>query len=176
MLRRFLSFLVLIWAFGFMWFAIGLPGPHGAGKTDGVIVYTGGKGRIDRGLEVLRKGWARRLLVAGVDPEVRSREFAAEYDVSPSLMKCCVALGFQSYDTRSNGREAADWLAATRFRSARLITTDWHMRRAALELDQVKPARVTVIHDAVPSRPSLSTLFLEYHKLLARWASLLWQN
>ncbi|HKX77789.1 MAG TPA: YdcF family protein [Novosphingobium sp.] len=176
MLRRFLSFLVLIWAFGFMWFAIALPGPLGSEATAAVVVYTGGKGRIDRGLDVLRKGWARRLLVSGVDREVRPNEFAIEYDVSPKLMKCCVTLGFQSYDTRSNARETADWLAATKFTSVRLVTTDWHMRRAALELDQVKPRGVNVVRDAVPSRPSLSILFLEYHKLLARWISLLWRK
>jgi hypothetical protein len=28
---------------------------------------------------------------------------------------------------------------------------------------------VRVVEDAVPARPSLWTLFLEYHKLLASW-------
>ena len=193
MLRRFLSFMVLIWAFGFMWFAIALPGPLSgppdAARSEAVVVYTGGSGRIDRGLEVLRRGWAKRLLVSGVDREVRPREFAVEYGVSRKLMACCVVLGFQSYDTRSNGREAADWLAANRFSSVRLVTTDWHMRRAALELEQALArgtgqgaekggARNTVVilRDAVASRPSLSILFLEYHKLLARRVSLLWQK
>ena len=37
--------------------------------------------------------------------------FAAEYKVSPELMACCVTLGFQSVDTRSNARETAAWKA-----------------------------------------------------------------
>jgi hypothetical protein len=45
------------------------------------------------------------------------------------------------------------------------------MRRTAGELDRALPEHVTVIRDAVPSQPGLSTLFLEYHKLLASRAA-----
>ena len=173
MLRRFLSILVIVWALGFLWFAIALPQPVEGGKTDAVIVLTGGEGRIDRGLLALRRKWAARLLVSGVDAEVRPREFAAEYDVASRLMACCVTLGYESVDTRSNGRESARWIAANHFRSVRLITTDWHMRRAALEL-RLAGADVTVVEDAVASRPAFRTLFIEYHKLLARLISQLW--
>jgi hypothetical protein len=49
----------------------------------------------------------------------------------------------------------------------RLVTTDWHMRRAAAELGHSIPAHITVLEDAVPSEPALGPLFLEYNKLLA---------
>ena len=168
MLKRILLLIVLAWALGFAWFALALPQPHSGGKTDGVIVLTGGEGRVARGLEVLRKGWARHLLVSGVDREVKPREFVAVYKIAPKQMECCVTLGFESVDTRSNAREAARWIAAGKFRSVRLVTTDSHMRRAAYELDLMKPKAVTVLRDAVASQPSLETLFTEYHKLLAR--------
>ena len=38
------------------------------------------------------------------------------------------------------------------------------------------PGGVIIVRDAVPSRPSLRTLFLEYHKLLARRLSGLWEG
>ncbi len=174
MLKRLIALAVLLWLAGFVWFAMALPLPQDGGKTDAVIVLTGGEGRIPRGLEVLRKGWAKRMLVAGVDREVKPREFAVQYRVSAATMACCVTLGFESVDTRSNGREAARWIAANKLTSIRLITTDWHMRRAAYELDRVIPGGVTVTEDAVVSQPSLDMLFREYHKLLARRASLLW--
>jgi hypothetical protein len=41
------------------------------------------------------------------------------------------------------------------------------MRRAAAELGAALPDGVTVVLDAVPSRPRLGVLFLEYNKLLA---------
>lgn len=176
MLSRLASVLVLVWLLGFFVFAISLPGPVSGGKTDAVVVYTGGEGRIGRGLDALRKRWAPRLLVAGVDREVRPREFQAEYGVSAKLMKCCVTLGFESFDTRSNALEASRWLASRGYKSVRLVTTDWHMRRAAYELDRAKPKGVSVIRDAVRSEPSLKILFLEYHKLIARYLSWLWDS
>ena len=56
----------------------------------------------------------------------------------------------------------------------RLVTTDWHMRRAAFELERMVPISVVIVRDAVPSQPSLRILFLEYHKLLARELAALW--
>jgi uncharacterized SAM-binding protein YcdF (DUF218 family) len=168
MFRRILSLIVLVWMIGFLWFAIALPQPVEEGKTDAVIVLTGGEGRIARGLDVLREGQAKRLLVSGVDRDVKPGEFAAEYDVSEKEMDCCVRLGFRSYDTQSNAVESAEWIAENRFRSVRLVTTDWHMRRAALDLEAQVPDGVRIVRDAVSSEPSLRILFLEYHKFIAR--------
>lgn len=172
MIRRVLSVVFLLWAFGFLWFVIALPHPAtGAEATDAVIVPTGGAGRIARGLEVLDKGLADKMLVSGVDPEVKPGEFAAEFGVDPQQMACCVTLGFSAVDTRSNAAETAKWVAQNEITSLRLVTTDWHMRRAAGELDRTLPGQVTVIRDAVASQPDLGTLFLEYHKLLASRAA-----
>jgi uncharacterized SAM-binding protein YcdF (DUF218 family) len=174
MIRRVLSILVLTYAIGFAWFAVALPQPAGSRKTDAIVVLTGGGGRIGRGLEALTKGWARQMLVSGVDREVRPHEFALQYKVPARLMQCCVTLGFESVDTRSNADETARWIARNRIKSVRLVTTDWHMRRAAYELQRSVPGDVTIVRDAVPSRPRLSALFLEYHKLIARRLAVLW--
>jgi len=79
-----------------------------------------------------------------------------------------VTLGYAAADTIGNARETAGWVRAKGYRSIRLVTSDWHMRRAAFELRQALPAGTTIIEDAVPTRPSLKILFVEYHKLLAR--------
>jgi len=172
MIRRAFSLLFLVWAIGFLWFVVALPRPAEDGvKTDAVIVPTGGPGRIARGLEVLGAGEARKMLVSGVDPEVRPQEFAAQFGVSPREMACCITLGYAAVDTRSNAAETAKWVAQNEVRSLRLVTTDWHMRRTAGELDRALPPHVTVVRDAVPSQPDLKTLFLEYHKLLASRAA-----
>ena len=167
MLRRFASFIVIAWVLGFVWFAAILPQPIGAGRSDAAIVLTGGGGRIPRALDVLDKGWVRQVLVAGVDSEVRPREFAAEHDVTSKTMACCLTLDRVSVDTRTNAREAAAWIAANKIRSVRLITSDWHMRRAAWELGQAAPD-VEISRDSVRTRPSLRILLIEYHKLIAR--------
>ncbi|MET1756439.1 YdcF family protein [Novosphingobium sp. RD2P27] len=176
MFRRIAAFFLLLWVFGFLWFAVTLPQPADGQRTDAVIVLTGGPGRIPRAINVLREGLAPRLLVSGVDPEVRTVEFAREYNVSERLMQCCITLGYRAFDTRSNAVEAGNWLRANGARSVRVVTVDWHMRRAAYELGRALPAHIAVLRDAVHSEPSLQVLFLEYHKLLARWMIDTWQR
>ncbi|PEQ13560.1 hypothetical protein B2G71_04260 [Novosphingobium sp. PC22D] len=174
MYRRIAASAVLVWMLGFLWFAVALPSPAGEARTDAIIVLTGGAGRIDHGLDLLRRKEAPSLLVSGVDPEVREAEFRAEYDVSASLMQCCVTLGRDAYDTRSNAVEAGDWVRAKQAKSVRLVTSDWHMRRASLEIARELPEGVKLVTDAVTTRPSLGILFLEYHKWLARLVSGFW--
>ena len=60
-------------------------------------------------------------------------------------------------------------MAENDVRSIRLVTADWHMRRAARELDAILPEDTPVLRDAVRTEPSLWILALEYHKLLATW-------
>lgn len=170
-IRYILASIVLVWALGFLWFAVSLPQPADKLSTDAVIVPTGGAGRIAQGLAVLDEGLADRMLVTGVDPEVTAEEFAAEFEVAPERMDCCVTLGFRAVDTRTNATETAEWVEDNNVRSLRLVTTDWHMRRAAGELDRTLPAGVEVVRDAVPSEPSLASLFLEYHKLIASFTA-----
>jgi len=173
MLRRLLALILMAWALGFILFSVTLPGPAGDQHTDAAVVLTGGEGRVDRGLAVLRQGWARHLLISGVDPEVTQAQFASHYRVAPAMMACCITLGYQSVDTRTNAREMADWVAGGHYHSVRMITSDWHMRRASWEVGRVMAREVTVVRDAVPTRPRLAVLFEEYCKLLARRAWLL---
>jgi uncharacterized SAM-binding protein YcdF (DUF218 family) len=171
MIPRLLALVAMLYAFGFLWFAAALPQPVGDYRTDAIVVPTGGAGRIARGLELLGKKQSEAMLVTGVDPEVKPAEFAAEYRVPGRWMRCCVTLGFAAVDTRSNAAETAAWMADNKYRSLRLVTTDWHMRRAANELAGALPPEITVVEDAVPSRPRLGILFLEYNKLLASAAA-----
>lgn len=172
MIKRSFAVLAIVWFAGFLWFTLTLPGPAGIDPaqdegTRVVIVPTGAAGRIERGLEILAADDAYVMLVTGVDPEVKPGEFAAQFNVPMDVMKCCVELGFDAVDTRGNAAETAAWLKAKNITSIRLVTTDWHMRRAANELRLTLPRTITIVEDAVPSEPSLRILFLEYHKFFA---------
>jgi uncharacterized SAM-binding protein YcdF (DUF218 family) len=170
---RLIAVTLLAWMLGFAWFAIFLPQPLDGRPTDAIVVLTGGAGRIDRGLVLLQEGAAKRMLISGVDRSVRPSELAAQYDAPERLFSCCITLGREAIDTRSNAIETSRWLERRHFKTVRLITTDWHMRRAALELRQAVPGSLTIVYDAVPSRPSLTMLMREYNKYLLRRAAAL---
>jgi uncharacterized SAM-binding protein YcdF (DUF218 family) len=166
--RRIIAFVLLAWILGFVWFALFLPQPAPKDKSDAVVVLTGGANRIDRGLATLESGGAKRMLISGVDLDVKPQELAAEYDRPQKLFDCCIDLGFRAVDTRSNALETARWAAKHKVKTMRLVTHDWHMRRARLELDQVLPGTVSVTNDAVSTQPSFAVLFKEYNKYWLR--------
>jgi uncharacterized SAM-binding protein YcdF (DUF218 family) len=168
MIRRILSFVLLAWALGFAWFALLLPQPAAMANTDAIVVLTGGANRIDRGLEILKAGKSRKMLISGVDRDVKPPELAAQYPGSSKYFDCCIDLGFASVDTRSNALETARWAARNKVKSLRLVTHDWHMRRARFELDRALPSNITVTNDAVSTQPSLRALFKEYNKYWLR--------
>lgn len=178
MISRVASLILLLYAIGFVLFAftLGSPAPAIAEPTDAAVVLTGGSGRIEHAIDVLRQGEAKRLLVAGADPSVTKRDLAVRIPGSANLLKCCVDLGSESVDTRSNAEEAGRWLAKHRFRSMRLITSDWHMRRARYEFGKVLKSKYVVVPDAVRTEPSFFTLFSEYNKYVLRriavWADI----
>jgi uncharacterized SAM-binding protein YcdF (DUF218 family) len=168
MIRRILSFVLLAWVLGFAWFALLLPQPAELAKSDAVVVLTGGAQRIDRGLEILEAGKAKRMLISGVDRDVKPSELAVQYKRPVAEFECCIDLGFQSVDTRSNALETARWAAKHKVKTLRLVTHDWHMRRARFELDRALPSGIAVTNDAVSTKPPLRILLTEYNKYWLR--------
>jgi uncharacterized SAM-binding protein YcdF (DUF218 family) len=175
MIARFGAILVLFYALGFVLFAftLGKPAPADAAATDAAIVLTGGPGRIEHAIDVVKDHKAKRLLVAGVDPSVTKPDLARRIKGSKPWLACCVDLGSESVDTRSNAEEGGRWLAGHNYKSVRLITSDWHMRRARYEFDKVLGGKYSLTTDAVRTEPSFLTLFGEYNKYLLRRVAVL---
>jgi uncharacterized SAM-binding protein YcdF (DUF218 family) len=109
------------------------------------------------------------MLVAGADPSVTRADLRRRLGTrSASVLRCCVDLGSESVDTRSNAEEAGRWLERKGYRSLRLITSDWHMRRAEYEFRRHLGEDFSLIADGVPTKPRLTTLLGEYNKYLLR--------
>jgi uncharacterized SAM-binding protein YcdF (DUF218 family) len=171
---RAVAFLMLLYVLGYAFFVVALPQPAGDQRTDAVVVLTGGAGRIERGLDTLRRRLSGRMLISGVQRTVKPHELALTHKVDVGLFDCCIDLGREAIDTRSNADEVARWMERRRFRSMRLITTDWHMPRAQFEIAKRVGAEIAIVTDAVQSNPSLRQLFTEYNKyLLNRVADLI---
>jgi len=165
----------LAWGIGFGWFVANLPRAASDGAhTDAIVVLTGDEQRIPRGLSLLRAGASRRLLISGVGERATAAALAADAHVPRALFRCCVDLGRMAVDTRSNAEETAAWARAHRLRSLRLVTSDYHMRRAEVELAAELGPGVTILPDAVRGEASPGQLAREYSKWawrgLVRWA------
>jgi uncharacterized SAM-binding protein YcdF (DUF218 family) len=170
MILRFGSLLLVLYGLGFALFGVtlGRPATASAGRTDGIVVITGGSGRIEHAVEQLADGKGKRLLVAGADPSVTKADLARRLGGRRKLLQCCVDLGSESVDTRSNAEETRRWLERRRYRSVRLITSDWHMRRARYEFRRALGDGFPITPDAVRTEPGFMTLFGEYNKYLLR--------
>lgn len=165
---------LLAYGIGYATFAAMLPGPAGNERTDAIVVLTGGSGRIERGFELVERGVSRRMLISGVERTVRPNELAEVYKVDPHLLDCCVVLGRESFDTRSNADEVARWVERRHIRSIRLVTNELHMPRARYELRKRVGNGLTIVQDAVPSDPDFKEIYVEYNKyLLGRAADLI---
>ncbi|HEV2865216.1 MAG TPA: YdcF family protein [Allosphingosinicella sp.] len=165
---------LLLYVLGYAVFAVMLPRPGGEQRTDAVVVLTGGSGRLERGFDILRRGLSPRMLISGVERTVKPTELAAAYHLDPRIFECCITLGRESFDTRSNADEVARWVEGRRVRSIRLVTNDLHMPRARYELRKRVGDRLAIVADAVPTSPDFEAIFLEYNKyLLGRAADLI---
>jgi uncharacterized SAM-binding protein YcdF (DUF218 family) len=138
------AFLVvlLIWAAGLFAFAnrvqqsTPLPDPLPA---EGIVVLTGANSnaRIAAAVDLLSERLGRRVLVSGVDRDVTREELRRASKTVRRLYDCCVDLGFTAADTVGNARETAEWAKAMRYDSLIIVTSDYHMPRAMLELRAV---------------------------------------
>ena len=173
-LFRFVLVVLILYGVGYAVFAMTLPAAAGDQRTDAIVVLTGGSGRLERGFDLVERGVSRRMLISGVARTVRPNELAEAYHVDPRLLDCCVVLGRESFDTRSNADEVARWVERRRIRSIRLVTNELHMPRARYELRKRIGDRLAILQDAVPSEPDFEDVFIEYNKyLLGRIADLI---
>lgn len=145
--------------------------------TDAIVVLTGGRGRIERGVELLNQGKARLLLISGVADAVSARDLLTDDEVSGEFLACCVTLGRDARDTRGNAVEAAAWARTHNVESLRLVTADFHMPRSLFEFRRLLP-EAEIVPDPVSSEnvrlarwwlwPGTASLLASEHaKLLA---------
>ena len=143
-MRSIAAFLVLtlIWTAGLLAFATRVqqetPAPP-PDRADGIVVLTGFKSRerIATGVALLSDNYGRRVLVSGVNRDLTREDVRTVSNAVKRLYDCCVDLGFTALDTVGNARETADWAKAMRFSSLIVVTADYHMPRAMLELRAV---------------------------------------
>lgn len=172
---------LLIWTSGLLAFAgrIDRSTPADDPPTaDGIVSLTGGQDeRIAAALALLEQGKAKRVLISGVSRQVTRGELQTLTGADKPLYDCCVDLGFTAANTLGNARETAEWARAKGYRTLILVTADYHMPRARLELHAAMPeAQIIPYPVATPlmqaghwwkSGEGAQRMILEYTKYLA---------
>jgi uncharacterized SAM-binding protein YcdF (DUF218 family) len=135
--------LAVFWLMGLLAFAARIDHSTPAADppvADGVVALTGASdARISSAMTLLEEGKARRLLVSGVNPQASRADMRDVAKADRRIYDCCVDLGYQATDTVGNARETAHWARAYDYRSLILVTSDFHMPRALLELKGALP-------------------------------------
>src|SRR5271163_385073 len=107
--------------------------------ADGIVVLTGGSSRVSDAMELLADGYGRRLLISGVHPASGASDISRSLTDNQSLLSCCVDLDRSAVNTRSNAAETRRWAHERGFKSLIVVTSNYHMPRAIVELSHAMP-------------------------------------
>jgi uncharacterized SAM-binding protein YcdF (DUF218 family) len=168
----------MLWAIGLTIFALhslsqGAQEPER--KVDAVVVLTGGKNRIETGLQLFADGAAPQLFITGVNSGTSRVEILGRWRGRDALPVCCITLGYRASTTVQNAQETREWLTETGFRSVRMVTGNYHMNRAWMEFSHALPDIDIYTHpvkqdDLKVNKELLRNLLVsEYHNSLYRW-------
>jgi uncharacterized SAM-binding protein YcdF (DUF218 family) len=116
--------------------------------ADGIVVLTGGSSRVSDAMELLADGYGQRLLISGVHPASGASDISRSLPDNQSLLSCCVDLDRSAVNTRSNAAETRRWAHERGFKSLIVVTSNYHMPRAIVELSHAMPD-ITLIPFAV---------------------------
>lgn len=175
------AIVALTWLVGLFVFADrvrGLSPADEPARADAIVALTGPSAeRVNASIRLLEQGKGDRLLISGVNREVRRQELRALTPGSSQLFNCCVDLGFEAEDTVGNAQEIAAWARRRGYDSLIVVTSDYHMPRSLLEIRSALPGvRLTPFAVSTPSlddsewwRAAVTArrMTLEYMKYLA---------
>ncbi len=171
-------FSLIAWTLGAGWFTYSVLSmhPEDIERPSGAIVVLtgGGNHRIEAGLELFSANRAPYLFITGVHPTVSKHNIRAMWSGKTPLPDCCIILGHKATTTKENATETSEWIARTDVRSIRLVTSNYHMKRAMVDMQRAMPDVEIIAHPIRQANLPLSAeyfwklIFSEYHKVLIR--------
>ena len=104
-------------------------------QTDGIAVLTGGKGRINLGLELFKKNRNLRLIISGVDKKVSNKA------IIPNNFnnKSSITIDKASESTYENAKIINEWTSKYKLRNVTIITSYYHMPRSMMLIQSLTP-------------------------------------
>jgi uncharacterized SAM-binding protein YcdF (DUF218 family) len=134
---------IALWTVGLLAFAARVAGSTPSPDppvSDGAVALTGAStARLTAAIHLLEIGRARRVLISGVNQKASRADIQGVTRATQRYYDCCVDLGRQATDTVGNAREAAAWAKRRHFHTLIIVTSDFHIPRAMLELKSALP-------------------------------------
>jgi uncharacterized SAM-binding protein YcdF (DUF218 family) len=121
-------------------------------QADGIVVLTGGASRVSDAMELLAAGYGKRLLISGVHRTSTASDISRSVQESQALFRCCVDLDRSAVSTRSNASETRRWAHERGFKSLIVVTSNYHMPRAIVELSHAMPDIALIPYAVVGER------------------------
>ena len=102
-------------------------------KNSLIVVLTGGKGRIEKGIELLKEGNGKFLLITGVFQKEKVKNKYLFKD-NINLKECCIFFEEKAKNTFQNATEVSNWLKEKKVNidSIQLITSYYHIPRSLI--------------------------------------------
>lgn len=183
LVRRVVVVALIAFVGGFLVFASSLhASPPPSPRADAIVALTGGAARLHVAIALLEAEAGDRLLISGVDTGTSRSDVRALVAAEARRFDCCVDLGWRALDTAGNASEAAEWARAKQYRSLIIVTANYHMPRALLELRAALPDVELIPFPVAPNSLDLGNwwtdpdvfrlVVAEYMKYLASWARL----
>ena len=115
--------------------------------ADAIVALTGASNvRIVTAMRLLEARRGARLLVSGVNREATREDVRTVTRGYRRLFDCCVDLDYEAETTLGNAQHTAEWVRARGYDSLVIVTSDFHMPRALLELKAALPGVVLRTH------------------------------
>ena len=126
-------------------------------KVDAIVAISGDTGaRADTAITLWKAGWAPIIVFSGaaIDPEsVSSAEIMRREALRQGVPENAVLVEGASTTTEENAAEVAKLMTGRKLRSAILVTSPYHQRRAAFEFHRAFDPRGLVFRNHPASDP-----------------------
>lgn len=116
--------------------------------ADAIVVLTGGRGRAEEGIKLLRSGVADILILSGVDRTASVDSIYAESRLIKEI-RGRIILEKKSSNTHLNAVEVGKIMSERGLKSMVLVTSGYHLKRARLIFNRVMPHGINIIYRRV---------------------------
>lgn len=152
-------------------------------RAEGIVVLTGGSGRVEYGFELLASGYGDALFISGVNEKVPQDDIFKNLPLFTRHMVGAlsggrITLGRAAENTIGNAEESTQWIHERGYHHILLVTSDYHMPRALTEFKMMLHDDVMITPAAIDSgnyrnfswltdHATRNLVLSEFHKLLA---------